>query len=65
MLKCITKEENQQKGKKSIYSLLFSWKHVTNINIAKDCGKIISMIPAFGNICQIMTKHMHVLIHDN
>ena len=31
-------------------------------NLAKVCGKIVSMIPALGNICQIMTKHMHMTI---
>ncbi|VDI74620.1 Hypothetical predicted protein [Mytilus galloprovincialis] len=30
--------------------------------IAKICGKIISMIPALGNVCQMMTKHMHMLV---
>ena len=31
-------------------------------NLAKICGKIISMLPALGNICQIMTRHLHMKI---
>ena len=32
-------------------------------NLAKVCGKIISMKPALGSICQIMTRHLHMMIN--
>ncbi|CAC5392269.1 unnamed protein product [Mytilus coruscus] len=32
-------------------------------NLAKVCGKIISMKPALGFICQIMTRHLHMMIN--
>ena len=35
---------------------------LTYRNLAKVCGKIISMMPALGNICQIMTRHLHMAI---
>ena len=31
-------------------------------NLAKVCGKIISFMPALGNICQIMARHLHMAI---
>jgi hypothetical protein len=31
-------------------------------NLAKVCGKIISMMPALSNICQIMTRNLHMTI---
>ncbi|VDH92658.1 Hypothetical predicted protein [Mytilus galloprovincialis] len=48
--------------KEAISNLVEGNTHFTCRNIAKICGKIISMIPALGNVCQIMTKHMHMLV---
>ena len=48
--------------KSNISNIVEGNTYLTCRNIAKICGKIILMIPAFGNICQIMTKHMHMLI---
>ncbi|XP_071171021.1 uncharacterized protein [Mytilus edulis] len=48
---------------KNIISALFECNiHITCRNLAKVCGKIISMLPALGSICQIMTRHLHMTI---
>ena len=38
------------------------YTQLTCRNLTKICKKIIYMIPALGNICQIMTKHLHMSI---
>jgi hypothetical protein len=38
------------------------YTQLTCRNLTKICRKIIYMIPALGNICQIMTKHLHMSI---
>ena len=48
--------------KNCISNLVEGNLQLTCRNLAKICGKIISLIPALGNICQIMTKHMHMSI---
>ncbi|CAC5423028.1 unnamed protein product [Mytilus coruscus] len=48
---------------KNIISALFERNiHITCRNLAIVCGKIISMLPALGSICQIMTRHLHMII---
>jgi len=41
--------------KNIILALMEGRLPLTCRNLAKVCGKIISMMPALGNICQIMT----------
>jgi hypothetical protein len=50
------------KKKSNISNIVEGNTYLTCRNIARICGTNISMIPAFGNICQLMTKHMHMLI---
>jgi hypothetical protein len=37
---------------------ILSKHRVTARNLASILGKIISLIPAFGNVCQLMTRHL-------
>lgn len=50
--------------KESIRSVLNSPQNVSARILASIIGQIISMSFAFGNVCQIMTRNLHVPIID-
>lgn len=38
--------------------------YTTARKFAADIGKIIALSPALGNICRILTRHLHHLVND-
>jgi hypothetical protein len=50
--------------KDNISSLLYGKEVVSARNLARTVGRIISMSFALGNICQIMTRNLHVPIQN-
>ena len=47
---------------KSNISAILNINYATARNLASVLGKIISLIPSFGNICQLMTRHLCICV---